>query len=81
MTVLQAEKVCNNQALKTMRQLIIRTEFILQNDLEDDYAYFLKSLKDDPLYHEFDQELNEDILQFGITDEEIQQTMQQLFII
>ena len=77
MTVLQADKV----NLKTMRQLIIRTEFILQNNLEDDYASFLECLKDAPLYHEFDQEINEDILQFGITDEEIQQTMQQLFII
>ena len=74
MAVLQADRV----ELKTMRQLIIRTEFILQNNLEDDFVYFLECLLDDPEYQEFNHEINEDI---GITDAELDQTMQQLFII
>lgn len=77
MAVLQADRV----ELKTMRQLIIRTEFILQNNLEDDFVYFLECLLDDPEYQEFNHEINEDISQFGITDAELDQTMQQLFII
>jgi len=59
--------------LQLYRQLIIRTEFITQQDknLDEQYVQFLQEIKHKPDYQEFHLEIEEDIHQFGVCDEEI----------
>jgi 2-hydroxy-3-keto-5-methylthiopentenyl-1-phosphate phosphatase len=64
-------------SLKLYRQLLIRTEFIIQKNknLDEQYVQFLKEIKLDPMFKEFHVEINEDIREFGVTSQEIQSSM------
>ncbi|MEH7381786.1 hypothetical protein V7138_15090 [Bacillus sp. JJ1533] len=71
----------DNKALNIYKKFMIQTEFILSNNLEDKYVDFLNTLKFDSAWLEFHQEINETMQEYEITEEEIQATMKQLFIL
>ncbi|MBT2656639.1 hypothetical protein J7E81_15575 [Bacillus sp. ISL-18] len=66
--------------LKLYRQLIIRTEFIIQQDknLDEQYVQFLQTIKDSPEFEEFQDEIEDDIHQFGVCDDEVNFYMETL---
>ncbi|MGN7942010.1 hypothetical protein [Metabacillus sp. 22489] len=68
----------NQKALHVMQQLILKVEFILQTNQEQQYADFLKELMYDSEFADFEQTIREDIKQFGIADQEIIDTMKEL---
>ncbi|MBT2736141.1 hypothetical protein [Bacillus sp. ISL-7] len=59
--------------LQLYRQLIIRTEFIIQQDknLDEQYVQFLQTIKDSPEFEEFQVEIEEDIREFGVSEDEV----------
>ncbi|WP_404443515.1 hypothetical protein LG307_14920 [Sutcliffiella horikoshii] len=67
--------------LSTYKKLHIMTEFILAQDLEDNFVLFLKQIQFHPDFVGMHQEITQLINEYEITDTEIQQTMKQLFII
>lgn len=56
--------------LNTQRMMIL-TEFILANDLEDLYVQHLKQLKQQPEWNHFEPVIAETIAEFEIPEEEI----------
>lgn len=60
------------QNLMNQMQLIIRTEYILRTNQEDQYTEFLKGLTSESDFVEFTPAIEDDIKLFGITEEEIQ---------
>ncbi|MGG3925656.1 hypothetical protein ABET51_06615 [Metabacillus fastidiosus] len=70
----------NQKVLHMMQLLLIRTEYILQTHQEQQYADFLKDLQYDNSFIEFQQVIDEDISAFGITDQEIEETIQLMLI-
>jgi hypothetical protein len=77
MSVLQSDKVTLNNPVKLYKQLFIRTEFILQQDknLDEDYVLFLKQLRNDPDFEDFESEIDEDIQMLEVTDIEVNSLM------
>lgn len=59
--------------LEMYAQLILRTEYIINRNLEDDYITYLHNNKEYPNYHMFSKEIEEEISLFEITDEEIRE--------
>lgn len=72
------QKDSNQKALHIMQQLILKVEFILQTNQEQQYADFLKGLMYEDEFAKFQQTIEEDIIQYGITEQEIQETMKEL---
>lgn len=61
--------------LMKQMQLIIRTEYILRTNQEDQYTEFLKEISSESDFMEFKPAIEDDINQFGITEDEIQEAI------
>lgn len=66
---------------KLMRQVIIMREFIGQpsKNIDLQYVSFLEQIKVQPKFTEFSDEINEDIESLTVSDQEIEQAIQNLF--
>ncbi|WP_080845597.1 hypothetical protein [Cytobacillus gottheilii] len=75
---MQTQPNYSDGILNTQRMMIL-TEFILANDLEDLYVQHLKQLNQQAEWDHFKPVIQETIAEFEITEEEIQETMKELF--
>lgn len=80
MNTVCVETHSNQNVHHIMQQLMIRTEYILRTNQEQQYADFLNELSVEESFEHFSNVINEDIKQFGITDQEIQQVMQSMLV-
>ncbi|MCM3394832.1 MULTISPECIES: hypothetical protein [Cytobacillus] len=60
----------SDSPLKLMRKYILAVDFILQGDLEDHYLNYLSNL-DEKEYAGFEEEIQELIQEFQITEDQI----------
>ncbi|MEC1697733.1 hypothetical protein [Schinkia azotoformans] len=62
------------------KKIMILTEFLLDQNLEDEYVDYLYSIKNKSIWADFKEEINTAIAEFEITDQQINEASTKLFL-
>ncbi|HHW36241.1 MAG TPA: hypothetical protein GXX18_02945 [Bacillales bacterium] len=65
---------------KLYKKIMILTEFLLDKNLEDEYVDYLYSIKNKSEWADFNEEIDNAIEEFEITDQQINETSIKLFL-
>ncbi|MEC1780047.1 hypothetical protein [Schinkia azotoformans] len=62
------------------KKIMILTEFLLDQNLEDEYVDYLYSIKNKSVWADFKEEINTAIAEFEINDKQIKEASIKLFL-